>query len=53
MLISYYENGEWLRDYEMDECSLLPKDLKRGILAQDAVYDFLEQIRRAKSNDMM
>jgi hypothetical protein len=48
MLISYYKNGEWLRDYEMDEQNLLPKDLKRGILAQDAVYDFLEQIRCAK-----
>lgn len=48
MLISYYENGEWLRDYEMDEQNLLPKDLKRGVLAQDAVYDFLEQIQCAK-----
>lgn len=47
-LISYYENGEWLQDYEMDERGLLPKDLKRGILAQDAVYDFLAQIRYAK-----
>lgn len=53
MLISYYENGEWLRDYEMDEQNLLPKDLKRGVLAQDAVYDFLEQIRRAKLNNIM
>ena len=41
-LVSYYENGQWLRDYEMDEQRLLPPTLKRGILAQDAVYDFLD-----------
>ena len=43
-LIQYYEGGQWLRDYELDEKGLLPKDLKRGVLAQDAVYDFLEAI---------
>ena len=48
MLISYYENGEWLQDYEMDEQNLLPRELKRGVLAQDAVYVFLEQIQCAK-----
>ena len=41
-LVSYYENGRWLRDYELDEQGLLPPDLKRGVLAQDAVYDFLD-----------
>lgn len=44
ILTQYYENGQWLRDYELDEKGLLPKDLKRGVLAQDAVYDFLERI---------
>ena len=52
-LEEYYRSGQWLRDYEMDEQNLLPEDLKRGVLAQDAVYDFLEQIRCAKSNDIM
>ena len=42
-LLAYYENGLWLRDYEMDEAGLLPKDLKRGVLAQDAVFDFLQE----------
>lgn len=44
VLTRYYESGQWLRDYELDEKGLLPRDLKRGVLAQDAVYDFLERI---------
>ena len=43
-LIQYYESGQWLHDYELDEAGCLPQDLKRGILAQDAIYDLLEQI---------
>ena len=49
-LIEYYENGQWLRDYELDETGLLPQDLKRGVLAQDAVYDFLERIKKFTTN---
>ena len=44
-LVLYYEGGQWLQDYELDEMGILPKNLKRGVLAQDAVYDFLEQIK--------
>ena len=40
-LIHYYTGGQWLRDYELDERGLLPKDLKRGVLSQDGVYDLL------------
>lgn len=43
-LTEYYEGGQWLRDYELDESGLLPPDMKRGVLSQDAVYNFLEQI---------
>ena len=43
-LIDYYENGQWLRDYECDERGELPRDLKRGVLAEDAVYDLLSEI---------
>ena len=46
-LTCYYESGQWLQDYELDEKGLLPRDLKRGILAQDSVYDFLGRIRDA------
>ena len=44
-LVRYYENGQWLEDYELDEAGVLPQWLKRGVLAQDSVYDFLERNR--------
>lgn len=44
-LTRYYESGQWLRDYELDEQGLLPQDLKRGVLSQDAVYDFLDRLK--------
>ena len=43
MLTEYYESGQWLHDYELDENGCLPQDLKRGVLAQDAVFDFLNR----------
>ena len=43
-LLDYYESGQWLRDYELDEQGLLPPDLKRGVLSQDGVYDLLEDL---------
>lgn len=49
-LTQYYESGQWLQDYELDEKGLLPQDMKRGILAQDAVYDFLDRINRDNKN---
>lgn len=42
-LLTYYEGGQWLRDYTLDEQGCFPVDLKRGVLSQDAVYDFLEK----------
>ena len=43
LLKDYYEGGQWLRDYTLDEQGCFPVDLKRGVLSQDAVYDFLEK----------
>ena len=42
LLDAYYSSGEWREDYEADERGELPPDLKRGVLAQDALYDLLE-----------
>ena len=42
LLEIYYTSGKWLEDYEADERGELPPDLKRGVLAQDALYDLLE-----------
>ena len=47
-LKEYYENGNWLNDYELDENGLLPEDLKRGVLSQDAVFNFLEMVSEKK-----
>lgn len=43
-LLDYYENGQWLADYELNEKGMIPSDLKRGILSQDGFYDFLTEI---------
>ena len=43
ILDEYYTSGEWREDYEADEAGLLPKDMKRGVLSQDGVYDLLSR----------
>ena len=45
ILLDYYENGQWLQDYRMDEQGLLPSDLKRGILSEDGFYNYLQQAK--------
>lgn len=40
-LEAYYEGPDWRADFEADEAGLLPPDLKRGVLSEDAVYDLL------------
>lgn len=41
LLSDYYQNGDWLHDYELDEQHLLPPNLKRGVLSQDGLYNLL------------
>ena len=36
---------DWFADYDADRAGLLPPDLKRGVLSEDAVYDLLAQYR--------
>ena len=45
-LMTYYENGQWLLDYEADERGLLPPWLKRGVLSEDGVYHLLSEIEK-------
>ncbi|MBQ5312701.1 MAG: TIGR04076 family protein [Oscillospiraceae bacterium] len=40
-LADYQNSGLWLSDYTADENSELPKDLKRGVLSQDGLYNLL------------
>ena len=37
-LDAYYRES-WREDYEADEAGLLPPDLKRGLLSEDAVWN--------------
>ncbi|MBQ2751815.1 MAG: DUF4298 domain-containing protein [Oscillospiraceae bacterium] len=46
LLTQYYQGGKWILDYELDEKGLLPCDLKRGVLSQDAVFDLLDKINK-------
>lgn len=42
-LIDYYESGQWLKDYEADERGELPRNLKRGVLSQDGLWELLQK----------
>lgn len=44
-LYEYYGSELWMADFEADEAGLLPEDLKRGVLSEDAVYALLEENR--------
>lgn len=45
MLEEYYLSDEWKQDFADDEAGLLPKDLKRGVLSEDGIYDLLEEYK--------
>ena len=44
-LSDYYGGDLWMQDYEDDEAGKLPRDLKRGVLSEDAVYDLITENR--------
>ena len=44
-LIEYYESSLWMEDFRKDEQGLIPKDLKRGVLSEDGIYNLLSEIR--------
>ena len=48
-LSEYSEGSLWREDFEADEAGLLPQDLKRGVLSEDAVYDLLTEYDALKS----
>ncbi len=47
-LSDYYGSEQWKQDFAADSASLLPQDLKRGVLSEDAVWNLLEDIRDLK-----
>ena len=49
----YYASPLWRADFDADEAGLLPKNLPRGVLSEDAVYNLLadlESLRRCLQN---
>lgn len=40
-LEDYYESPLWQEDFAADEAGLLPADLCRGVLTEDALFDLL------------
>ena len=41
ILAEYYTSDEWKQDFADDESGLLPKDLKRGVLSEDGLWNLL------------
>ena len=48
----YLAGDDWKHDFYDDEDGLLPKDLKRGVLSEDGLYDALNE-RRALYGQML
>ena len=48
-LEAYYGSDEWRKDFADDEAGRLPKDLKRGVLSEDAVWNLLSDNRDLKA----
>lgn len=44
-LCAYYGSNKWRQDYADDEAGLLPKNLKRGILSEDGIWNVLTDCR--------
>ena len=44
-LSRYYGSDEWRPDFADDEAGLLPKDLKRGVLSEDGIWNLLSDSR--------
>jgi hypothetical protein len=41
ILAEYYGSDEWKQDFADDEAGRLPKDLKRGVLSEDGLWNLL------------
>jgi hypothetical protein len=44
-LSDYYGSDDWKQDFADDEQGLLPKDLKRGVLSEDGIWNVLADCR--------
>lgn len=44
-LSDYYGSDAWKHDFAPDSAGLLPQDLKRGVLSEDALWNLFEDVR--------
>ncbi len=47
-LEGYYTGPEWIKDHDAERQDFFPKDMKRGILTEDAIWDLLTDEVRMK-----
>ena len=47
-LETYYTSEDWKRDFADDEAGLLPRELPRGVLSEDGIYNALEAWRERR-----
>lgn len=47
-LETYYTSSQWRKDFEADETGKLPKDLKRGVLSEDGLWNLLDSYHNLK-----
>ena len=50
-LSNYYSNDEWKQDFADDEAGRLPKDLKRGVLSEDGIWNVLSSEENEQETD--
>ena len=43
-LSAYMASGQWQKDYQADEQGRIPKEMKRGVLSQDGLYNLLQEV---------
>ena len=53
VLSEYYGSKEWKQDYADDEAGLLPKDLKRGVLSEDGLWNLLADWQEVKTRTII
>lgn len=42
-LAGYMDSGLWLSDFALDAAGAFPPELKRGVLSEDGLYNFLQE----------
>lgn len=49
-LEEYYHSKTWQKDFADDEAGRLPKDLKRGVLSEDGIWDAINDFKEMKEH---